>query len=174
MSRTADTLKRSIAPAPEEEKTEVDSVTMQRLAQARAVTGACASVTLTLMQAVTAAARSFGSTVADAFSNTEVGQSVARSVATTEAGIAVKTVAMSSITAAGTLFVGLEEAAKVLFTGTHAAAREVAHHRYGEDVAAAVAASLDVAGDLTRTAWNMRLMGSGAVLRATTTGAGML
>ena len=96
--RTAGYLKSSWEPA--DAKLSVDEQTKARLAQAKAVTGVAVGVTATVVDAVTAAAASFGSTIAAAFNDTGYGERLAQAT-NTETGVAVRQVALSGIAAAG-------------------------------------------------------------------------
>jgi hypothetical protein len=125
------------------------------LTYAKWASGAAAAGSRALAVGVAAAASSLGGSIVAAVSQTEYGKSLGER-GDSEAGRAVRTVAVATIHAYREVIDGLERAALLFSEHAAPATKDLVHHRYGPEAAELSAQGMSVAADLGTTAWNMR------------------
>jgi hypothetical protein len=125
------------------------------LTYAKWASGTAAAGSKALAVGVAAAASSLGGSIVAAVSQTEYGKSLGER-GDSEAGRAVRTVAVATIHAYREVIDGLERAAVVFSEHAAPATKDLVSHRYGPEAAELSAQGLSVAADLGTTAWNIR------------------
>jgi hypothetical protein len=144
----------------------VSDTTKGRIKSAKVATSAAVTVTAGIVASVASMAVHMGKAIGSAVNETSVGKKLAEK-GDSETGRAVKKIAGSAIVGFATVWEGLEQGARIVCKDTARATTAVVGHRYGDEAAAATADGLAVVGNVGESAFNLRQVGTKALVRVT-------